>query len=79
MRGRWAHLLRYHPAKALHFYIKVFNDSADWYAHPRLHDRLEKACEVGLAFAIPLLTPPVVRLRVSNQSTLAKGQTLVVS
>ena len=51
VRGPWAHLLRYHPEKALDFYIKVFNHSADWYVHPRLHDRLEKAWEVELTFA----------------------------
>ena len=51
MRGPWGHLLRYHPEKALDFYIMVFNHSADWYAHPRLHDRLEKAWEVELTFA----------------------------
>ena len=51
VRGPWAHLLRYHSEKALDFYIKVFNHSADWYAHPRLHDRLEKAWEVELTFA----------------------------
>ena len=51
VRGPWAPLLRCHPEKALDFYIKVFNHSADWYAHPRLHDRLEKAREVELTFA----------------------------
>ena len=51
VRGPWPHLLRHHPAKALDFYIKVFNHSADWYAHPRLHDPLEKAREVELTFA----------------------------
>ena len=51
VRGPWAHLLRYHWERALDFYIKVFNHSADWYAHPRLHDNLEKAWEVELTFA----------------------------
>ena len=51
VRGPWIHLLRYHPEKALDFFIKVFNHSADWYAHPRLHDPLEKAWEVELTFA----------------------------
>ena len=51
VRGPWAHLLRHHPDKALDFYIKVFNHSADWYAHPRLHNPLEKAWEVELTFA----------------------------
>lgn len=51
LRGPWAHLLRHHTEKALDFYIKVLNHSADWYAHPRLHDRLEEAWEVELTFA----------------------------
>ncbi len=51
VRGPWAQLLRYHPEEALDFYVKVFNHSADWYAHPRLHHRLEKAWEVELTFA----------------------------
>lgn len=51
VRGPWTHLLRHHTEKALDFYLKVFNHSADWYAHPRLHDRLEKAWEVELTFA----------------------------
>lgn len=51
LRGPWAYLLRYHREKALDFYIKVFNQSADWYAHPRLPDRLEEAWEVELTFA----------------------------
>ncbi len=51
VRGPWIHLLRYHPEKALDFFIKVFNHSADWYAHPRLHDPLEKAWECELTFA----------------------------
>ena len=51
LRGPWAHLLRYHREKALDFYINVFNHSADWYARPRLPDRLEEAWEVDLTFA----------------------------
>lgn len=51
IRGPWMHLLRYHPRKALDFFNKVFNHSADWYAHPRLHDRLEPPWEVELTFA----------------------------
>jgi hypothetical protein len=50
-RGPWGHLLRHHTRKAVDFYITVFNHSADWYVHPRLHDRLEKAWEVELTFA----------------------------
>jgi hypothetical protein len=51
IRGPWAHLLRYHRAKALDFYFQVFNHSVDWYAHPHLLDRLEEAWEVELTFA----------------------------
>jgi hypothetical protein len=51
IRGPWMHLLRLHPHKALDFFIRVFNHSADWYAHPRLHDRLEPPWEVELTFA----------------------------
>jgi len=50
-RGPWIPLLRYHPRKALDFFINVFNHSADWYAHPRVHDRLEPAWEIELTFA----------------------------
>jgi hypothetical protein len=50
IRGPWSQLLRFHPVKALSFYAKVFNHSADWYAHPRLRDRLEPAWEVELTF-----------------------------
>ncbi len=49
--GPWISLLRYHPRQALDFFIKVFNHSADWYAHPRVHDRLESAWEIELTFA----------------------------
>lgn len=51
IRGPWGQLLRFHPVKALNFYAKVFNHSADWYAHPRLRYRLEPAWEVELTFA----------------------------
>lgn len=51
LRGPWIHLLRYHPHKALDFYIRVFNHSADWYAHPRVNDALEPAWEIDLVFA----------------------------
>jgi hypothetical protein len=51
IRGPWGQLLRHHPAKALDFYIRVFNHAADWYAHPRLRDRLEPPWEVELTFA----------------------------
>lgn len=50
-RGPWINLLTHHPRKGLDFLIQVFNHSAEWYAHPRLHDPLEPACEVELTFA----------------------------
>ena len=49
-RGPWIPLLRYHPRKALDFFINVFNHSADWYAHPRVNDPLEPAWEIELTF-----------------------------
>ncbi|MBN8768756.1 MAG: hypothetical protein J0I01_07320 [Stenotrophomonas nitritireducens] len=51
LRGPWVNLLTHHPRKGLDFLIRVFNHSADWYAHPRLRDRLEPAWEVELTFA----------------------------
>lgn len=51
LHGPWIHLMRHHPRKALNFFIKVFNHSADWYAHPRVHDPLEPAWEIELTFA----------------------------
>jgi hypothetical protein len=50
-RGPWINLFTHHPGKGLEFLIRVFNHSADWYAHPRLRDRLEPAWEVELTFA----------------------------
>lgn len=50
-RGPWINLLTHHPRKGLDFLIQVFNHSAEWYAHPRLRDRLEPAWEVELTFA----------------------------
>jgi hypothetical protein len=51
LRGPWMYLLRFHPRIALDFFIRVFNHCADWYAHPRLHSRLEPPLEVELTFA----------------------------
>jgi hypothetical protein len=51
-RGPWINLLTHHPRKGLDFLIRVFNHSAEWYAHPRLRDRLEPAWGVELTFAI---------------------------
>ena len=50
-RGPWIGLLTHHPRKGLEFLIEVFNHSAEWYAHPRLGNRLEPAWEVELTFA----------------------------
>ncbi|WP_406834020.1 AAA family ATPase [Pseudomonas asiatica] len=50
-RGPWIHLLNHHARKGIDFLIQVFNHSAEWYAHPRLGDRLEPAWEVELTFA----------------------------
>ncbi|PKO88875.1 MAG: AAA family ATPase [Betaproteobacteria bacterium HGW-Betaproteobacteria-12] len=49
-RGPWINLLTHHPRKGFEFLIQVFNHSAEWYAHPRLGDRLEPAWEVELTF-----------------------------
>jgi hypothetical protein len=43
-------LLRYHPRTGLDFLIRVFNQSGEWYAHPRVHDRLEPPFEMELKF-----------------------------
>jgi hypothetical protein len=51
IRGPWFHLLRHHAAIGLDFYSRVFSHSADWYAHPRLRDRLESPWEVELTFS----------------------------
>ncbi|MBU2844273.1 AAA family ATPase [Acidithiobacillus ferriphilus] len=51
-RGPWINLLTHHPRKGLEFLIQVFNHSAEWYAHPRLGDRLEPAWEVELTFEV---------------------------
>jgi hypothetical protein len=44
-------LLRQHWRIAVDLIIDVFNHSADWYAHPRVTDRLEPAVEVELKFS----------------------------
>ena len=51
IRGPWMHLLRFHPGKALDFYMKVFSHTSDWYVRPRLQNRLEPPWEVELTFA----------------------------
>ncbi len=50
-RGPFLSLLRYHSQRGLDFIIRVFNHSAEWYAHPRVSDRVEPPYEVELRFA----------------------------
>ena len=54
-RGPWLPLLRIHHNEGLDFVIKVFNHSADWYAHPRVHPQereyIEPPFEIDLLFA----------------------------
>ena len=51
IRGPWISLLRHHPLKGIDFMIKIFNRSADRYAHPLENYRLEPAWEIELTFA----------------------------
>ena len=41
-------ILRQHPRKAIEFLIELFNHAANWYAHPRVTERLEPAFEVSI-------------------------------
>lgn len=41
-------LLRQHPRATIEFLIELFNHVADWYAHPRIRDRLEPAFETTI-------------------------------
>lgn len=50
-RGPWIHLLQYYPEKGLGLFIQVFNHSIDWYAHPRVSNRLEPPFEIWLLFS----------------------------
>jgi hypothetical protein len=50
-RGPWLPLLRYHRRKGLDLVIAVFNHSAEWYAHPRVSERVEPPFEIELTFA----------------------------
>jgi hypothetical protein len=50
-RGPMLPLLQAHPAGALAFLAKVFNHTANWYAHPRVADRLEPAYQISLTFS----------------------------
>lgn len=63
LRGPWINLLMLHPEKGLDFLVQVFNHSAEWYAHPRLGDRLEPAWEVELTFADGLVRKQWVNSR----------------
>ena len=49
-RGPWIHLLKYNTRKGLEFFVRIFNHSADWYAHPRVSGRLEPPFEIELVF-----------------------------
>jgi hypothetical protein len=41
-------LLREHPRPAIEFLLELFSHVADWYAHPRIGDRLEPAFEATI-------------------------------
>ena len=41
-------LLRENPRAAINFLIELFNHVAEWYAHPRITDRLEPAIEITI-------------------------------
>lgn len=50
-RGPFLPLLRHHPRQGLAFIIAVFNHSAEWYAHPRVHSEyVEPPFEMTLTF-----------------------------
>jgi hypothetical protein len=52
LRGPFLALLEYHFQKGLDFLISVFNQSADWYANPRVRsDRVEPPFEVKVDFS----------------------------
>jgi hypothetical protein len=51
-RGPFLPLLRHHPRVGLDFIIAMFNHSAEWYAHPRVHSGfVERPFELTLTFA----------------------------
>ena len=50
-RGPWITLLNCHSRMALDFFINVFNHSANWYVHPRVHNPPEPAWEIELTFS----------------------------
>ena len=51
-QGPWLPLLRRHPKIGVDFILGVFNQSADWYAHPRVWCRgVERPEEVALTFS----------------------------
>ena len=50
-RGPFLPLLRHHPSEALTFYYKIFNQSAEWYARPRVRvEFVEPPFEIELKF-----------------------------
>jgi hypothetical protein len=50
-RGPLLALLRSHPRKGIDFVTKVFNHSAEWYAHPRVSPTIEPPFEMELKFS----------------------------
>lgn len=51
-RGPFLAMLRYHLREGLAFVVSVFNHSADWYAHPRVHSEfVEPPVQLELSFA----------------------------
>jgi MoxR-like ATPase len=50
IRGPWFALLSANAGKALEFFAKVFDHSAEWYVHPRVPDPLEEAFQIELTF-----------------------------
>ncbi|MEW6404445.1 MAG: ATP-binding protein, partial [Chloroflexota bacterium] len=49
-RGPFLPLLRFDPHQGLDFVIDVFNHSAEWYAHPRVHSDIEPPFEITMTF-----------------------------
>jgi hypothetical protein len=49
--GPFLALLRNHPRKGMDFIIRIFSHSADWYAHPRVSERLEPPFEIEFKFS----------------------------
>jgi hypothetical protein len=67
LRGPWISLLTLHPRTGLEFYYRVFNQSIDWYTHPRIANPLEPAWEIELTFADGSVQKQWVNGRLSSQ------------